>query len=107
MRTKEDPPDLIWFLPTIFALGALVTGDTAIYALTDPDMRNEVGLSLFTPIAALVVLPIRATGYWHFLKQRTRAIGWLSAALVASIVSAIVDITNYGTGGYIQQHGPI
>jgi hypothetical protein len=107
MSTKEEPPDLIWFLPAIFALGALISGGIAIYSIFDGEMRAELGVSLFTPISTLLVLAIRANGYWHFLKQRKRAIQWLLAALFASIASAIIESLSLGLPGYLKQHGSI
>lgn len=107
MESKNDPPDLIWFLPAVFAIGALFSGGIAIYTLLDDEMRREVGVSLFAPISTLIVLAIRATGYWHFLKQRKRAIRWLIAALVVSIVSVIVEAVGYGANEYLKHRGLI
>jgi hypothetical protein len=104
---EDDPPDLIWFLPVVFALGALFSGSIAIYLLVDDETRKEAGTSLIIPIGTLVVLLIRAVGYWNFLQQRKRAIRWLLAALFASAAFAIGEAVNLGLTEYLKHYNPI
>ena len=105
MSEKNEPPDLIWFLAALFAIGALFTGGVMIYALLNADVRSEGGISLWIPLVALVVLGIRGVGFWQLVKLRKSAPNWLLAALLVSATFSFIHVAAVGHERFLHQHG--